>query len=177
MELNLQKMFDEAKKLLLPDVDNNGKIDEVDWKMYGSTFAKIYGSLITILVAIFGQANIDMLTQNAYWIFLLGVISIIITLVYLQIKKSNNASFKRIQGLLNTTQEQANKIMELINAAQLREYDHKTEIMDLNISNKVKDELARMGLQLNSEKEQAIIALVLDQVRKQLNLPKEEVKK
>jgi len=169
MELNLQKMFDEAKKLLLPDMDNNGNIDEVDWKMYGSTFAKIYGSLITILVAIFGQANINMLTQNAYWIFLLGIISIIITFVYLQIKKNNNASAKRIKDLLSTTQEQANKIMELINSAQLVDYAHKTDVMDLTLSNKVKDELARLGLQLNSAKEQEIITLVLEQVRKQMN--------
>jgi hypothetical protein len=150
-------------------MDNNGNIDEVDWKMYGSTFAKIYGSLITILVAIFGQANINMLTQNAYWIFLLGIISIIITFVYLQIKKNNNASAKRIKDLLSTTQEQANKIMELINSAQLVDYAHKTDVMDLTLSNKVKDELARLGLQLNSAKEQEIITLVLEQVRKQMN--------
>jgi hypothetical protein len=110
-----------------------------------------------------------MLTQNAYWIFLLGIISIIITFVYLQIKKNNNASAKRIKDLLSTTQEQANKIMELINSAQLVDYAHKTDIMDLTLSNKVKDELARLGLQLNSAKEQEIIQLVLDQVRKQMN--------
>ena len=127
---------------LISDLNEDGTVDISDFKVGFKYFSIIYLGLMSLLFTILGE-DLESLKDNIYFMIIFAIIAIVITILFVVMRKKFNKKDKEIMKLKGVITDQTTILYKNELKDIEKDHAHELEKIDLEFQIKIKDKLVQ----------------------------------